>query len=198
MPNYTPGPWQPLIQTDERSRVREISVRAIHAFEKSTQMADFRGAIVCHFFLAHGNRPHAYSESEANARLIAAAPDLLEAIKGLVKVFHDDQAPKDAICMKEVEVALRAITKAEGDSEADDHDCKSGCSCGQGFDDDPDPNPEVEGMSLRDWFAGMALQGLLQWHGMTLKKEASLDDAINDFPQGAYNLADAMLKVRES
>ena len=44
-----------------------------------------------------------------------------------------------------------------------------------------------QGMSLRDWFAGMALQGI-KWNGY---------ESLNDSAQVAYALADAMLKERE-
>lgn len=45
------------------------------------------------------------------------------------------------------------------------------------------------GMSLRDWFAGMALQGLL----------ANMNNALHDsWARDAYNMADAMLKARQS
>jgi len=44
------------------------------------------------------------------------------------------------------------------------------------------------GMSLRDWFAGQALVGLLQ--------VGSKDSALG-FAERAYIIADAMLKVRE-
>ena len=47
---------------------------------------------------------------------------------------------------------------------------------------------DSHGMTLRDWFAGMALQGMLS------------DSAVRDIPEGfaatAYELADAMLEAR--
>jgi len=45
------------------------------------------------------------------------------------------------------------------------------------------------GMSLRDWFAGMALQGVTS--------SANWDGAISDVADDAYSLADAMLAARE-
>lgn len=47
----------------------------------------------------------------------------------------------------------------------------------------------VSGMTLRDWFAGMALQGMYgndNWH------HSSCEDMTSD----AYKMADAMLKAR--
>lgn len=51
-----------------------------------------------------------------------------------------------------------------------------------------------EGMSLRDWFAGLALQGILS--GPCSKSGVPLREWF-DAPQQAYNLADAMIKARE-
>ena len=47
-------------------------------------MGDYKGCIICDLNRSHGNRPHAYKEVEANAKLISAAPELLEACKLIV------------------------------------------------------------------------------------------------------------------
>lgn len=52
------------------------------------------------------------AETEANARLIAAAPDLLAALISLAE-FVEDVAIKPAE-LQELQEALRAIAKAEG------------------------------------------------------------------------------------
>ena len=46
----------------------------------------------------------------------------------------------------------------------------------------------AEGMDLRDWFAGQALQGLLA---------SDVEDTINVFVAKAYKLADLMMKQRK-
>ncbi len=67
--------------------------------------------------------PNNHPRREANARLIAAAPELLEALEGLLKdyiqVFSDHPAiepdwnPEDSALVKR---ARAAIAKAKGDS----------------------------------------------------------------------------------
>jgi hypothetical protein len=56
--------------------------------------------------------PDHQAEAEANARLIAAAPELLEALKGLLEVTEENYDNRH-----EVEAALHAIAKAEGREE---------------------------------------------------------------------------------
>ncbi len=52
-----------------------------------------------------------------------------------------------------------------------------------------------EGMSLRDWFAGMALTGLCMAHD----KDAGLNrrEFLEAYPEASYALADAMIAERE-
>lgn len=61
---------------------------------------------------------------------------------------------------------------------------------------------ETQGMTLRDWFAGLAMQGLLANPGGPIQANGmsgwnwcncSPEDAVNL----AYSIADAMLKARE-
>ncbi|NPT50761.1 hypothetical protein GNZ10_13750 [Ralstonia sp. 3N] len=47
-----------------------------------------------------------------------------------------------------------------------------------------------DGMSLRDYFAAKAMQGLLS--------DTSLKGAMEEFADRAYQMADAMLRARES
>jgi hypothetical protein len=50
------------------------------------------------------------------------------------------------------------------------------------------------GMSLRDWFAGMALQGLIAHHAWNYKA----DDVAGAVSSISYEIADAMIRARES
>lgn len=60
-------------------------------------------------------------------------------------------------------------------------------------------NPRGEfhqtGMSLRDWFAGQAMQGL--WVAFNRDWSNPNDYQINAIAANAYNVADAMLAARE-
>ena len=49
-------------------------------------------------------------EQQANARLIAAAPDLLEALRGMLSCCYDEERDDETI--KAVEAARTAIAKA--------------------------------------------------------------------------------------
>lgn len=53
--------------------------------------------------------------------------------------------------------------------------------------------PYNGGMSLRDWFAGMALQGLISNRDIV----DEVGNGITNYARGSYMIADAMLKARE-
>ncbi len=53
------------------------------------------------------------------------------------------------------------------------------------------------GMSLRDWFAGMASQGILACAGPHLAGEGEGALRWASVAEGAYSLADAMMAQRE-
>ena len=59
--------------------------------------------------------------------------------------------------------------------------------------------PTSRGMTLRDWFAGQALNGLLAQHGRTGPASQQAYTSPEDVAasQQAYNAADAMLEARE-
>ncbi len=56
------------------------------------------------------------------------------------------------------------------------------------YDGNWDMNPQRGGMSLRDWFAGQAMQGMLAG--------GVKPDSPEDLAMGAYMAADAMLSER--
>ena len=64
---------------------------------------------------------------------------------------------------------------------------------GKTYEVEVDANP---GMSIRDWFAGMAMQGLLA----SMAHPQSIGSDLASYPQlpsQAFEIADAMLKERE-
>jgi hypothetical protein len=50
-------------------------------------MGDYRGCIIADLTESHGNRKHAMEEVEANAKLIVAAKDMLEALMAVNNYF---------------------------------------------------------------------------------------------------------------
>ena len=98
----TPGPWavfeygvRPGIETDEEGETFSIVVWGAEDDDEGI----------------HGETPE---EAIANARLIAAAPDLLEALQGLVNaVFNDDVAATVSGLVE----ARAAISLALGEGE---------------------------------------------------------------------------------
>jgi len=97
---HTPGPWE-IVQSDhgivvctESSKTRYGASRyaAIGGFERSD--------------------PQQLAEALANARLIAAAPDLLEALQILF-----ERANRNSIDPFALQQAVDAITKATGETK---------------------------------------------------------------------------------
>ena len=90
---HTPGLWEAV-----GNLVRSPMVQP-QGLSKGVQIAECRDA----YFLSHTE------ESKANARLIAAAPELLEALKWAVENPNDDAYW--------IEQARAAIAKATGDAQ---------------------------------------------------------------------------------
>lgn len=107
MSDFTPGPW--LLRTTPTSAGLCHIVSA----------ADWRGAFIYGDGLRKGvddALPKA-QELAANARLIAAAPDLLEALQRIEEYWNQDQnetAMADA-CWHAINTARAAIAKATGE-----------------------------------------------------------------------------------
>ncbi len=107
---HTPGPW-----AVSKGYDGSLSVSATKSFRINNISAGT--PVICDVY------PHLDADGfsgEANARLIAAAPDLLEALLGMLAIDqenhqrgHDD----DDVC-KEVQTARAAIAKATGGGAA--------------------------------------------------------------------------------
>lgn len=104
---HTPGPWH---------FDRETWTIRVKGYENNDLVGDYRGCIVASLEEAHGERPHAYAECEANARLIVAAPELLEQLKKLRDALVRYAGPEAALY--EVGDANQIIAKAENSEDA--------------------------------------------------------------------------------
>lgn len=91
MTKHTPGPWE---TNDKRPQCNGIGI--------------FSGSQ----FLAFVGDSDSQTPCEANARLIAAAPDLLEALRSIT-----DAADEKRVTAKHYEIARAAIAKATGEME---------------------------------------------------------------------------------
>ena len=97
MSKHTPGPW--LIAESVVSRHAVTNMRRIRSKNEGLE----HGAVCDVYGIQDG------SEASANARLIAAAPDLLDA---LIEIVSADDAHE--LTQKHIESARAAITRATG------------------------------------------------------------------------------------
>lgn len=97
---FTPGPWSIVPYGDGSSLV-------IHSDEDNR---------VCFMATASSDRPSSHASIRANARLIAAAPDLLEALQGMVGLtkllLSRDDLPRDVREVLEVSHRVEAANAA--------------------------------------------------------------------------------------
>lgn len=108
MSTHTPGPWRirKAFASDE-----EFEVYPAYTDKPSPKPGKWAEiATVC----GHGLRPRA--SAKANARLIAAAPELLEALEWLVALAPDPEHAPDEVTREHVIKANVVIAKAKGDA----------------------------------------------------------------------------------
>ena len=98
MSNHTPGPWRRNVEGRNEDAWRVVSE------SKATGYIAFI--------------PPQHENAEANSRLIAAAPSLLEALKNtLDALYNETHGEDDTSYVREVKADARAaIAKAEGSS----------------------------------------------------------------------------------
>jgi hypothetical protein len=94
-PKHTPGPWT---QTS-------LSYTIV-ANQKNIGSDNYTADLIT----------EVASNNEADARLIAAAPDLLEALEALVCRVNELVPDAHAACLKQIDNAIFAIIKARGES----------------------------------------------------------------------------------
>lgn len=95
-PKFTPGPWESMCEDVDGVRpLGDDGVRFCRVFEKSHSCgARYRGEI-CSVHAATNIRGITVAERNANAHLIAAAPDLYEACSVLLDQFEQRGCPAD-------------------------------------------------------------------------------------------------------
>ena len=102
MSKHTPGPWHIAPALDGHLRPTRIT-----AHGKTVARTD-----------AQFGRPHHHAQDEANANLIAAAPDLCAVVRDLISILASPVA--DLHCVNQLEAdAKPAIAKAEGGQDAE-------------------------------------------------------------------------------
>ena len=100
---HTPGPWS-IDRTSERHGQRPYGISAGKRGPTPKKIVNWGGM----------SAP-ASQESEANARLIASAPDLLEALETLTSVLAAPSLDRDAV-EPAYRKAVAAIAKATGEA----------------------------------------------------------------------------------
>lgn len=84
-PGYTPGPW---IVTDERAMCRELWINVLHPDVGTVSLAAVRPGC---------DAANELGDTEANARLIAAAPEMFEALCDLSIFYGDDTEAREVL-----------------------------------------------------------------------------------------------------
>lgn len=109
---HTPGPWEPI----------KLNSAPLGLWAVNAPGYGGRNPLVCGMEYSKGG-PILHAESEANARLIAAAPDLLEALKEMVagdaEAIEEAQAlgvPFPEEMLATFKKARAAIARATGET----------------------------------------------------------------------------------
>jgi hypothetical protein len=102
MTPHTPGPWK-VVEHYEDASTRKIGLHGCPAIVSE------KGVVVVHPEV--GIVTEDLSTAKANARLIAAAPEMLEALKECLEEITN---PEEETWPHAQHVAKRAIAKAEG------------------------------------------------------------------------------------
>jgi hypothetical protein len=100
---HTPGPW--VIQTCNANGP------FLDSFFISTEER-----IVCRFPTGTGQFSETGQENLANARLIAAAPELLSALEDMLCAYMGDREMTAEDCVCAADIARAAIAKAKGEA----------------------------------------------------------------------------------
>lgn len=102
MTQHTPGPWEPTL-----GQVPPESVWNQHGFARICRLSD-----------RYDSGPLSNSTITANARLIAAAPDLLAALEALAEFIPDIALHNTQAMMRRdtaINLTMAALAKAKGE-----------------------------------------------------------------------------------
>ena len=114
MSEYTKGPWELSGKTDWSGNDKVQHMTYVGEIIENHDTADYRGGI-CRLQSAEHIKGITTEECEANAHLIAAAPDMYEALSDMVSIMdylkQSDPSYSNAPAYKR---AVAAISKAEG------------------------------------------------------------------------------------
>lgn len=107
MTEHTPGPWQ-TVQEPEQRATNEMYRYVVVADDPDDPLSPWNIAAA---FGWVGHQDDPWEQSAANARLIAAAPDLLAACRAVVSAYASGQAYDKC----PLDIVKAAIGKAVGD-----------------------------------------------------------------------------------
>lgn len=107
---HTPGPWRATQAWSSLQFSKSFGVEAPAPEGPGFPTASATGFYAMALPPPHGRDPESRAVQEANARLIAAAPELLAALKALVADFDASVVTTDPMLIE----ARAAIAKAEG------------------------------------------------------------------------------------
>ena len=108
-PAYTPGPWR--VKQTGFTYFRDLTILGEDWQGEETPIA---AALVRNALHPYGRADKARAEIEANARLIAAAPELLEALEAVLPDLEHYVATHGPGPDKRLAIARAAIAKARG------------------------------------------------------------------------------------
>jgi hypothetical protein len=106
MSNYTSGPWsvphfaRPDVNCECEYVLCDHLMGAVATVHCSGEGADWK---------SHGDNPK-FLQAIANAHLIAAAPDLLDALNGLIDFIEIDGLQMDALALSIAKAAVKKAT----------------------------------------------------------------------------------------
>lgn len=96
---HIPGPWTVYTEVNSRRKTARVTVRDPHHNEVAQVYGETRG------------------EAETDARLIAAAPELLKALRGLVAAYGGDRDFSAEDNVNSYDSAIALIDRIEGGAE---------------------------------------------------------------------------------